>query len=44
MEDESVSVNEPLRSQVSEDDGILFIDDTRPNFEFKNKKQDAAPP
>lgn len=36
LEDESVSVNEgaPVRSSIS-DGGIVFIDDTRPNFEFK---------
>lgn len=38
MEDESISVNEPPRSVASEE-GIVFIDDKRPNFEFK-KQQD----
>jgi hypothetical protein len=42
MEDESVSVNEPMRSSVS-DGGILFIDDTRPNFEFKKQQDEAVP-
>jgi hypothetical protein len=42
MEDESISINEPMRSSIS-DGGILFIDDTRPNFEFKKQQDEAVP-
>jgi len=40
IEDESMSVNEPQGS----DGGILFIDDTRPNFEFSKKQNETTVP